>query len=134
MLLSVLDIPLMIVLGLLSGYLYKNYLWDKNPDWHIFLAIIFVGVFWLNSLLTLWEMVGMEPWCFSPYTVEVNGWIALFYVLSYPMWFSWGMERMFTWIGRKPFEGGISWAFKTGKDERSFEPPWEQEKRKDLDF
>ncbi len=133
MLLSILDVPLLILLGLISGYLYKNYLREKNPDWHIFLGIIFVGVFWLNSLLTALEMVKVEPWYFSPYTVEVSGWIALFYVLSYPMWYTWGMERMFGWIGRSPEEGGFLWTLKTGKDHKSFKPPWNQGKRKDLE-
>lgn len=127
---SILDVPLMIIFGIISAFVYKNFLREKNPDWHIFLAIIFVGIFWVNSLLT--HLGFIDPWYFDLYTVSINNCIALFYVLSYPMWFGWSMERMFEWIGRSPEEGGFLWGLKIGEDSESFEPAWKHSKREDL--
>ncbi len=127
---SIIDVPLMVILGIISAYVYKNFLRERNPDWHIFLAMIFVGIFWLNSLITYLGFI--DPWYLAPCTVNINRWIALFYVLSYPMWLGWGMERMFELIGRSPKEGGFLWTLKMGKDSETFDPPWEHGKRENL--
>ncbi len=127
---SVLDVPLMIILGMISAFVYKNVLRERNPDWHIFLAEIFVGIFWFNSLLTYLGVI--NPWYLGPYTVGISKWIALFYVLSYPLWFGWGMERMFELVGRSPKEGGFLWTLRIGEDRETFDPPWEHGKKENV--
>ncbi len=127
---SILDVPIMILLGILVAYAYKHGLRQRNKDYHILLGILFVAIFWINSLLVHWGYLA-EPWGIGLATAEVAPWLAFFYILAYPMWYTWGQARMFTLIGRKPEEGGIVWFFGTGKDEESYEIPWDHEKKEE---
>jgi hypothetical protein len=57
-------------------------------------------------------------------TTEVNGWIALFVVLAYPLWFVWGAERARVLFGRSPDQGGMLWPFSLKEKTRPFRPAW----------
>lgn len=121
---SILDVPLMIVGGALGAYFYQGWLRGRNKDWYFFIGSILVGIFWFNVLMSYLGF--MDPWYFAPLTVDINRWIWLFYVLSYPLWFMWGGNRMFLLVGRSPSQGGLIWLFTTEDRTEPFEPAWEQ--------
>lgn len=130
MMISVLDAPLILLLGFVSAFVYQARLWERNKDWFVFLGAIFVGAFWVNSLLSYMGII--EPWIVSPFTVSVSPWIALFYVLSYPLWFRWGGNQGFLTFGRNPQQGGFLWLFRLGTTTEPFEPAWETGKNENV--
>lgn len=104
-----LDVPAMCVLGFVIGLLYAKRLKARNPDWLVFLVLIVTGVFWINALLSA---VGMAaPWLDLLPSAEVNVWIALFTVLSYPLWFIQTGRTAMLLFGHARTEGGVLWPF-----------------------
>ena len=104
-----LDVPAMCVLGFIFGLFYAKRLKESNPDWWVFLVLIVTGVFWINALLSA---VGTAaPWLGLLPSAEVNGWIALFTVLSYPLWFIQSGRTAMLLFGHDRTEGGVLWPF-----------------------
>lgn len=135
------DIPALVVLGYLSVLLHQKHLRRRNEDWLAFLSMGIVGLFWLVSFpLTF----GLIPNVFAPVleplpllancgdgpafmwnsclplgiTAGPGSWpLALFLLLSYPLWFGWGMERGFRAFGRRAGQEGVYWVLKWGDSE-----------------
>jgi len=118
------DVPLLIVIGMILARIHGKWLAIRHPDFFFHSAAVVIGLFWLNAILTAF---GMDPWLGAETTVEVPGWIALFYVLSYPMWFLFGAERVFATFGRRPTQGGFLWPFTIDETTKPFQPPWKDQ-------
>lgn len=126
MFVSILDIPAITIIGFSSALVYKSKLIKKNKDWYVFLGIIFIAIFWTNSILSNIGII--DPWIISPLTTQVNTWIGLFYILSYPLWFMWGGTQSFRLFGRSPEQGGVLWLFRLGDPTEPFKPAWRDKK------
>lgn len=121
--LYLLDVPILIVIGFLSGYLYAKHLIKKNKDWYTFLISFFTILFWLNALLSNVKVIP-SPWFIHSLVVNVHPLIGIFYVLSYPLWFAWGAERFYQLFGRSPEEEGALWPFTLKERAEPFKPSW----------
>ena len=121
MMIWVWDVPILIVLGMVLAGMHARWFAVKRPDFFVHAATLVIALFWLNSLLSAF---GAHPWCCVENIRRVRYAIALFYVLSYPMWFMFGAERIFALFGRRPTQGGFLWPFTLKDRTKPFEPPW----------
>lgn len=112
---GLMDVPCLIVIGGICAYLYAKYLILRNKDWYVFLILIFTFLFWLKVILSNAGVLG---------GTKVHPAIGIFYVLSYPLWFSWGAERVFQIFGRSPEEEGALWPFTLKERAKPFKPSW----------
>lgn len=124
MLVSPLDVPAAIVLGFVSAYAHKKWLKKRNPDSYIFLNVVSVVLLWVNAVAVT---TGTSPWIFGAgEAVDVGTtFIAVAFVLSYPLWFKWGAEKAFILFGRGPEQGGMLWVVSIKDSTENFEPNWE---------
>lgn len=123
---GILDVPIIIVTGGICAYLYAKYLILRNKDWYVFLILFFTFLFWINIVLSNTGVIS-SPWFGLFLTVDVHPALGIFYVLSYPLWFSWGAERAFQLFGRGPEEEGILWPFTLKEKGKPFKPSWKSE-------
>ncbi len=127
--LCILDIPMLMIIGFVISLLYtKMWRWDY-PDIYVTLSSAVIAVFWLNAVLCAFDVI--EPWGVGWVTTEVNGWIALFVVLAYPLWFGWGAERARVLFGRAPDQGGMLWPFSLEEKTKPFRPAWHADAEKE---
>jgi len=127
--LCILDIPVITVIGFVLALLYaKRWRWE-HPDIYVTSAMVVTTLFWLNAVLCAFNVI--EPWGAGWLSTEVNGWIALFAVLAYPLWFGWGAERARALFGRSPDQGGFLWPFTLVEKTRPFRPAWHTGARDD---
>lgn len=118
------DVPLLILIGYISARIYAKKLYENHPDAYTILYLFFNILFWLNVILSYFGII--EPWFLkSKYCVEIkNRVIGIFYVLSYPLWFSWGSQRAWDFWGRTPYQGGLGWFLGYKEREKPFKPAW----------
>jgi len=120
--LCLLDVPAAVVIGFVVALIYAKRLKAGNPDWWFFLIVGITAVFWLNAFLTVIGV--MEPWFGLLPAVDVNGWIAAFTVLSYPLWYNWsGQEAMYL-FGHDRTQAGMLWPFSIKDNSDPFTPSW----------
>ena len=126
------DIPMMIVLGIVVAWIYKEHLKERNKDWFFFLGFAVTIIFWVVAsalylrlismpsvgiadgryfMWNMWWNLGIDP---SGVGMHL---IAFLLFLSYPLWFLWGAERGYQFFGREPGSGGTFWVL-TLKDKR----------------
>lgn len=115
------DVPVLFALGMILARMHAKWFAVKHPDFFVHSGFIIIFVFWLNAIACA---VGFQPWFGVESTHKIPGWIALFYVLSYPLWFKFGAERMFALFGRKPTQGGFMWLLTIKDRTKPFESPW----------
>lgn len=121
--LCLLDVPASIVIGFVVALIFAKRLKAKNPDWWFFLIVGITAIFWLNALLTALGVT--DPWFGLLPSVEVNGWVALFTILSYPLWYNWaGQEAMYLY-GHDRTQAGMIWPFTIKETSDPFTPSWE---------
>lgn len=118
MIVSVYAVPAILVVGFLTAWVHKNWLYSRNKDSYVVLNTVFVVVFWLHAVYTA-TGGSMTP------TVEVgSSLVGALYVLSYPLWFKFGAERAFILFGRTPAQGGATWVMRIKDTTESFEANW----------
>lgn len=125
------DIPLLVVWGIILGYLNKRFLKKGKKDALWFLEVLTIIVFWGVSIplylgyinLTFLGDAGRGPWFMWNSGLELFGLhpnvqpshgllpIAALLFLSYPLWLLWGVERGKHLFGRAPSQGGFLWLF-----------------------
>jgi len=120
---GLLDVPFLIVIGGICAYLYAKHLIKRNKDWYVFLILFFTVIFWLDIILSNSGVIP-KPWFGILGSVNLHPLIGTFYVLSYPLWFSWGAERVFQIFGRSPEEEGVLWPFTLKERGEPFKPSW----------
>jgi hypothetical protein len=119
----VFDAPLLLLLGIVWGYIYAKKLVENHPDSHSFFRHILMLIFFLNIILSAIGVI--QPWGMGGrFAVVVNPWIGVFYVLSYPMWFWFGNEVFFLLWGKNPQEGGLTWLLTIKDTTKPFKPAW----------
>ncbi len=116
------DVPILIVAGMVLAYVHAKFMVDKHPDFLFHAGTIVIGLFWINALLSAVGLI--QPWGAECMLRPVSGYIALFYVLSYPLWFIWGCLRSLLAFGRTPRQGGLLWPFTLRETTKPFRPPW----------
>lgn len=121
---SVVDVPLLALIGVFSAYVYKHWLHDRNKDWFVFLTVSVVGLFWVDVVAA--NILQAKPWLVAP-AATVPAAVGVFYVLSYPLWFKWSARMLFLLIGSNPREGGLLWVFTVEDRTENFEPAWRDE-------
>lgn len=118
------DVPILIFIGYIVGRMYAKRWYEKNRDIYVVLYVFFTGIFWLNILLSYLGII--FPWIIcQKYCVELNKFIGVFYVLSYPLWFGWGSQRAWDIWGRTPYQGGVMWLWGYKERAKPFKPSWE---------
>lgn len=122
----VFDAPVLFVLGFALALVHAKKIRRRNPDFFVLMWHLFILTFWLNALLSGLGLI--SPWGGPPigYAPDVNTWIGVFYVLSYPFWFWYGGELAFGFFGRTPQQGGLIWLFTLRDRTEPFEPEWEE--------
>jgi len=123
------DVPIMIIVGFVTAYVYAKHLREKHPDLYVLVGLFFTLIFWINIILSNLNII--HPWFTNIMVVHVNTTVSIFYVLSYPLWFIWGGERAFGLFGRSKFEGGLIWPFTLKDKTASFKPAWFTNKIRD---
>jgi hypothetical protein len=118
------DVPILILIGYLSARIYAKKLYDTHKDAYTILYLCFNLLFWLNILFSYFGII--QPWILgNKYSVVINNkFVGIIYVLSYPLWFSWGAERAWDFWGRNPYQGGISWFLGYKERQKPFKPSW----------
>ena len=117
-----LDVPMEIVLGFIVALVYAKRLKEKNPDWWFFLIVGITAIFWLNALLTALGV--MHPWFGLLPSVHAPHRIALFTVLSYPLWYNWSGQMAMDIFGHDRTEAGMLWPFTLKEKTAPFKPSW----------
>ncbi len=115
---SIIDVPSLIALGAVTGYLDAKKWRRDHPDLYAGVSSAVLAAFWLKALL---RAAGTGKPLGGNRT---NKWIALFMVLSYPLWFGWGAERARSLFGRTPEQGGMLWPFTLRDGTEPFKPAW----------
>ena len=123
MMIWVWDVPILIILGMILARIHAKWFAIKHPNFFFFSAVFITALFWINSLVSAF---GGPSWLGVESTYRVPGWIALFFVLSYPTWLLFGAERMFALFGRRPTQGGFMWPFSIKETTKPFESPWKK--------
>lgn len=118
----ILDVPFMIIAGSISAYFYAKYLRERHPDAYTFTGLSLLLISWLNVILSNLHII--EPWFTQHMVVYVNTTIGIFYVLSYPLWFIWGGERILGLFGRSKTQGGLIWPLTLNDKTEPFKPAW----------
>ncbi len=119
----ILDVPIVIIVGLVSAYAYAKYLREKHPDAYVLSGLLVILLFWLNAVLSNLGVIS-GPWFTDRMVVSVNATVGIFYVLSYPLWFIWGGERSLSLFGRSKSQGGLLWPITLKDKTAPFKPAW----------
>lgn len=121
MILSTLDVPLMMLLGVAAAVLHKYRLRDLNEDSFVFLNMLLPVVFWgYTGAVATQLMPALLP------TEAVNSaLLAAVYLLSYPLWFKWAGDLTFLLIGRNRQQGGLIWLLHLHDGTEENGPAWE---------
>jgi len=117
------DVPVLIILGFVFALIHRR-ITDKHPDFLFHVGFITITFMWLSALFSAF---GADPWfgIVNAGTAEnVNGWLALFLVLSYPLWFIWGTRRALTLFGHNPRQGGFLWIMSLKDRTKPFKRTW----------
>lgn len=122
--LFILDVPIVIILGFVFALIHKRVV-DKSPSFILYAGILVTLIFWLSALLSAFKI---NPWFGTIpsgyFAKPINGWFALFLVLSYPLWFIWGAHRAWGLFGYTPRQGGIMWLMTLEDKTEPFKPAW----------
>lgn len=124
--LFIFDVPIAIILGFVSALIHKKVV-DKHPSFVLYAGLLVTLFLWLSALFSAF---GMSPWfgiISENLAKPINGWFALFLVLSYPLWFIWGTHRAFALFGYTPRQGGLLWLTSLEDKTRPFQPAWKKQ-------
>ncbi len=116
------DVFLIIILGYFCGWIFSKRLYAQNQFYLPVFALITL-LFWLNAILSNTGV--MMPWfAGGAYTAETTPLIGVFFVLSYPLWYTWATRLFQYFWGSTPYQNGLFWA--VGHEERAkpFQPAW----------
>lgn len=122
MIVSPVDVPVAVALGVVVGYLYGRVLYAHNEDWFVF-SYALVAVLWLH-LGAVW-VAGIPPWGLASAVTTDSRLLAVVYPLSYPLWYRAGAEAAFLAFGRRPQQGGSLWLYRVEDDTEEFDPAWD---------
>ncbi|MFX1454666.1 MAG: hypothetical protein ACFFDB_04765 [Promethearchaeota archaeon] len=128
--------------GWFNSYLYRKYLRERNKDWIVFLAILFLSTLWLIEILIYFELLDMRwlnflPWVNIPLDnkgkyflwnsfivfgldykiVQQPGMeiIASFLLISYLFWYYFGSKLGKVFNGYRSYQQGHYLIFKPVK-------------------
>ena len=121
----VLDVPVLFFAGMLIGWLHAKVWHRERKELFIVLLAVVVGVFWLNGFLS--ALGAVEPWLLGLFCRPASRWIALFYFLSYGMWFYYGANTSWRLFGRAPDQGGFLGLLSSRDSTEPFAAPWKTE-------
>lgn len=137
-----LSIILLIILGIITAWAYKRKLREINKDASVLLGYLWMGLFWTIGILcylnvinfgasgTGEEMMWNYPFKLGidPRTANFDGYAILIF-LSYPLWYLWGLERGYQLWGRRSYQEGALFLFRSNKPEEIL--PGEKKKRQE---
>jgi len=118
------SIILLIILGLIIAWAYKRKLRQINKDASVLLGLLIIGLFWILGILFYLNIFGADganlmwnfPFNLGIATDKTNLTpYAILLFLSYPLWYLWGLERGYQIWGRRPYQEGILFIFRTNK-------------------
>lgn len=107
---GLIDVPGLVVTGLVSAIIYRRYLFERGRYWDLGLAAIFIGVFWTNVILL--TFVNAYSAVFGALSIELPTATGILYIAAYVLWYRTALETGFVLFGRQPDQGGILWAFR----------------------
>ena len=125
MLVGVLDIPLIILGGIMSATLYQRGLHKHSVHWFSILMILVVSTLWIN--LFIHAGAGLD---IGYPTVEINRTVAIPFLLSYILWFRAAGSLVFILVGRRTEQGGLLWVLRLGDRTEPIRPAWQTNKSK----
>lgn len=123
MLVSVLDVGIVILLGVVTAVTYRQWLSSRNVHWYLLLTLLCVGVVWLN--LALANVAGTPYWGVDVRSADVATSVGFAYAFAYLFWFRVAAELTFITIGRHPDQGGLVWVARIGDRTDEIEPAWQ---------
>ena len=120
---------ILVLLGMLVAYSYKKKLRQINKDASVLIGLLIIGLFWGIGIMIYLDILkirlgsfgsGRElMWNFPLYLgiVLTNSLdlYAMLIFLSYPLWYLWGMERAYQIWGRRHYQEGMLYIFRTDK-------------------
>jgi len=127
---SIFHVPMVVVVGFLSGALYARYLRKRNADLYTIASAAVPLTIWVTIAAV--NMTGLSPLLVRS-TIELPITVAVPYVLSYPLWFRVGGELALVLLGRQPDQGGILWVFRLENGTDEIDPSWSVNHKKDDD-
>ncbi|NVM55156.1 MAG: hypothetical protein HWN66_15730 [Candidatus Helarchaeota archaeon] len=122
------SIIILVILGMFMAWAYKRKLRQINKDASVLFGIFFMILFWTFGILFYLNVfnIGVSGenlmWNFpfnfgiNPTTANLDGY-AIILFLSYPLWYMWGLERGYQLWGRRPYQQGMMFIFRTNKPE-----------------
>lgn len=122
-LVSPVDAPLLVGLGMVSGFAYRRWLCRRNEDWFVFLGLAVVGAFWAS--LVAGAITGLPVRGLLPVVGTDSLVLAVFFPLAYPFWFCLGGWAIFLLFGRRPEQGGVYWLYHIEDRTDEYEPSWD---------
>jgi hypothetical protein len=122
MFVSVVDVPVLVTLGVLSAVLFRNWLCRRSENWYLFLTLLSVGLVW--TVVALANLTPTAYWALGAPVTRLPDGIGWVYVLSYPLWYRAAAEATFVLVGRRPVEGGLLWIFRLADRTEPLRPSW----------
>ena len=118
------SIILLVILGLFIAWAYKRKLRQINKDASVLFGLLIIGLFWTFGILFYLNVFGANGcelmWNFpfnlgiDPLTSNMDPY-AIILFLSYPLWYLWALERGYQIWGRRSYQEGIFFIFRTNK-------------------
>lgn len=124
--LFILDVPIIVILGFVFALIHKRVV-DKHPTFLFYAGLLVTLLFWIPALLS--ALVSIDPWfglIKCGLARQISRWLALFFVLSYPLFFIWGTHRAFGLFGYTPRQGGVLWLTTLEDKTKPFKPAWKE--------
>lgn len=122
-LVSPLDAPALLILGVLVALIHRRWLAKHNEDWFVVLGAITVSIFWLTLFVAI--ATGSKPLGIIPAVKTDSILLGVFYPLAYPFWFWLGGWAVFLLFGRRPEQGGIYWLYRINDRTEDFDSAWD---------
>lgn len=96
----------LILIGILMAFIDRNYLRPRDPDLYVLISEGMILGFWILSGLIYWGVIPILALEQIPFP------FLILTLLSYPLWYMWGVERGRQIFGRTKYQLGVRWLLK----------------------
>ena len=124
----ILSILILIILGMITAWAYKRKLRQINKDASVLLGYLYMILFWTIGILCYLNIINFGAygsgesmmWNFpfnlgiNPSAANLDPYAALI-LLSYPLWYLWGLERGYQIFVRRHYQEVALFLFRDNK-------------------
>ncbi|MWG36124.1 hypothetical protein [Halomarina oriensis] len=121
-LVSVWDVPLLVVSGAVAAFVHRRSLRRERRNAFALLSVLVVALVWANAVVA--NASSVSYWAVGVPTTNVPTALGVVYLLAYPLWCKAAGEATFVVFGRSAEQGGLLWVFTLVDWTASIPPSW----------